>query len=105
MSKNLFLTIFLFLGAPQPMFSQASEKAIIEGIDGNALLAECTQVIRLLDGESLTEVQTCLVSSCLGYMEGFSDAQLWYVALMDADPIYCSPKGAKFGQLVRVIVK
>ncbi len=104
MRINIFLTILFFvavLDLTQPLTAQEPQPPR----DGNQFLKECTQSIRSMDGETLTSLQLALNLHCVAYIEGFTDAPLWYVLVMNGPPLYCFPEGVKVGQATRIVVK
>ena len=98
---NTLLLLVSILALTQPLTPQKTDLAR----DGNQFLEDCTQAIRSMDGETLTGHQVNLNLHCVAYIEGFTDAQLWYVLVMNGPPLYCSPEGVKVGQATRIVVK
>jgi hypothetical protein len=93
--------------ADQSSLSQGPQ----EGATGNAFLSDCTNMVRILDGESLMPGQLQAGFYCSGYIAGFVDA---YGLAQDTEkyreglshPLYCLPKdGLAASQGVRIVVK
>src|SRR5689334_9311654 len=64
---------------------------------GNDLLESCQQVVRLADGQKLTEQQHMKAVYCIGYIEGFNES-LSISIPMGAKKDVCYPKdGVEIG--------
>lgn len=116
--KKLLVVLFLFVPIVAHTTPEKSDVKKLNGgvehmtpqesgvkSDGNQLLKQCTQSVRVLDGDTLDSGQDIESMYCIGYMKGFLDAH-GFIGALSKIQLFCIPEGGiQTGQAIRIIVK
>jgi len=90
----LFVAVSLFVASP------VMAELGIYFTDGNSLQKNC------IETEKETTINNALPSGlCLGYIRGVSDLHSTLSRNLLPKPLFCSPKNATAGQLVKIVIK
>lgn len=71
--------------------------------DGNELLGQCQQLIKLMDGEKGSNLLD--VGICGGFVEGVASTVSFYGEDLKKEDKFCTPGNVTNSQLVRIVVK
>ncbi|MFL1524111.1 Rap1a/Tai family immunity protein [Pseudomonas sp. O230] len=71
--------------------------------DGNELLAQCQQYLKVADSERNYDVLA--VGICGGFIGGVNSTVFFYSDVLKKDVKYCMPDSVTNGQMVRIVVK
>lgn len=71
--------------------------------DGNELLMQCQQYLKVADSEKNYDVLA--VGLCGGFIGGVNSTVLFYSDVLKKDDKYCMPDSVTNGQMVRIVVK
>lgn len=71
--------------------------------DGNELLGQCQQYIKLADSEP--NYDRIDVGMCAGFVEGVNSMVYFYSDELKKEDKYCMPGSVTNGQMVRILVK
>jgi len=106
------IALLVELLMPANLGSQTQQKAVQHEQTGNEFLRDCTNTLRLLDGDlQLTGDELSVAFHCGGYLLGFIDGYVVSGAVNKAlsgssRPLMCLPEGGiPEDQAVRVVVK
>ena len=71
--------------------------------DGNELLDQCQQFIKVMDGEK--NFNRLDAGTCGGFVQGVSSTVFFYRDELKKDDKFCEPDTTTGNQLVRIVVK
>ncbi|MNP43722.1 hypothetical protein D3C76_1375580 [compost metagenome] len=72
-------------------------------LDGNGLLRQCQQFIKMMDGEK--DFNRLDAGTCGGFVQGVSSTVFFFRGELKKDDKFCEPDTATGNQLVRIVVK
>lgn len=85
------------------MLGSGAAMAADRKYDGNELLGQCQQYLKLADSEP--NYDRIDVGICAGLVEGVNSMVYFYSDLLKKDDKYCMPGNVTNGQMVRILVK
>lgn len=85
------------------LFSSAAAIAEQAKYDGNELLGQCQQYVKVADKEKIYDQFDA--ASCGGFVQGVTGTVFFYSELLKNDDKFCVPDSATNGQVVRIVVK
>lgn len=71
--------------------------------DGNELLSQCQQYLKVANSEKNYDVLA--VGMCAGFVGGVNSTVLFYSDVLKKDEKYCMPDNVTNAQMVRIVVK
>lgn len=85
------------------MLGSGGAQATGRKYDGNELLGQCQQYLKLADSEP--NFDRIDVGMCAGFVEGVNSMVYFYNDVLKKDDKYCMPYSVTNGQMVRIVVK
>ncbi|MNR20266.1 hypothetical protein D3C85_1370980 [compost metagenome] len=85
------------------MLANEAAMAADPKLDGNGLLRQCQQFIKMMDGEK--DFNRLDAGTCGGFVQGVSSTVFFFRGELKKDDKFCEPDTATGNQLVRIVVK